>query len=218
MVVADSEKVQSERAHRHSVLKRCTVYKLLTLTTIFIGLFAVMRIFMPIVLSSSFFEYSVYFYLTEIGIAGFLVIRTISQLVYDLIIDTSESQARSARSIIVIAGYLIVIAVAVAIVAQNPEVTVVIGTVTGIVLGVSMQSLIGNAIAGMVLAITRPFRIGDTITVFGSTGKVYNIGLLYTVMTTAAEGNTVLVPNTSLLTTPIVKERRTNVQASSEAS
>jgi small-conductance mechanosensitive channel len=217
MVIADSEKVKSERAHRHRVLKRCTIYKLVTLTAVFVGLFAIMRIFMPIVLSS-FFEYSIYFYVAEIGVAGFLIIRTISQLVYELIIDTSESQARSARSIIVIAGYLIVIAVAVAMMAQNPAVAVVIGTVAGIVLGVAMQSLIGNAIAGMVLAITRPFRIGDTITVYGSTGKVYNIGLLYTIMATTAEGNTVLVPNTSLLTTPIVKERKKNVQASSEAS
>jgi small conductance mechanosensitive channel len=217
MVIADSEKVKNERAQRHSVLKRCTIYKLITLTAIFVGLYALMRIFMPIVLSSSYFEYSIYFYIAVIGVAGFLVIRTISQLVYDLIADTSESQARSARSVIVIAGYLIVIAVVIAMMAQNPAVAVVIGTVAGIVLGLAMQSLIGNAIAGMVLAITRPFRIGDTVTVFGSTGKVYNIGLLYTIMTTTAEGNTILVPNTSLLTTPIVKERKTSVQTSSEA-
>jgi small conductance mechanosensitive channel len=215
MTIADSKNVQS-RAYRHRVLKRCTVYKLITLTAIFAGLFVVMNIFVPS-LPVYYSQYSVYFYLAELGVAGFLVVRTISKLVYGLIVDTSESQARSARSMIVIAGYLVIVAVAISIMAANPTVTVVIGTVTGIILGISLQSLIGNAIAGMVLAIARPFRIGDSITVFGNTGRVYDTGLLFTTLT-ATEGKTVLVPNTLLLTTAIVKEKRSNVQASGEAA
>src|SRR5581483_6931502 len=204
MTVADSRNMQG-RIRRRRLLKRCTIYELVTLTAIFVGLFVVMSIFMPS-LPASYSQYSLYFYLAELGVAGFFVVRTISTLIYGLISDTSESQARSARSMIVIAGYLVMVAIAISIMAANPTVTVVIGTVSGIILGVSMQSLIGNAIAGMVLAITRPFRIGDTITVFDSTGRVYDIGLLYTTLT-AEEGKTILVPNTSLLTTAIIKER-----------
>jgi small conductance mechanosensitive channel len=215
MTVADGKRMQS-RAYRHRVLKRCTIYELVTLTAIFAGLFIVMNSFMPL-LPPYYSQYSVYFYLAELGIAGFFVIRTISKLVCRLIVDTSESQARSARSMIVIAGYLVVVAIAISIMAASPTVTVVIGTVSGLILGVSLQSLIGNAIAGMVLAITRPFRIGDNITVFGETGRVYDIGLLYTTLT-AAEGRIVLVPNTSLLTTAIVKEKRSNTQTSGEAA
>jgi len=145
------------------------------------------------------------------------VIRTISKRLYGLIADTSESQVRSTRGMIVIAGYLAMVAIAISIMAADRTATVVIRAVSGIILGVSIQSLIGNAIAGMVLAITRPFRIGDIITVFGNTGKVYDIGLLYTTMT-AEEGMIVLVPNTSLLTTAIVKEKRANTRASGEAA
>jgi small conductance mechanosensitive channel len=215
MTIADSKNVQS-RVYRRRVLKRCTIYKLVTLTAIFAGLFVVMNIFVPS-LPPYYSQYGVYFYLAELGIAGFLAVRTISKMVYGLFVDTSESQARSARSMIVIAGYLVMVAIAISIMAANPTVTVVIGTVTGIILGVSLQSLIGNAIAGMVLAITRPFRIGDSITVFGNTGRVYDIGLLFTTLT-ATEGRTVLVPNTLLLTTAIVKEKRSNVQAPGEAA
>jgi small conductance mechanosensitive channel len=215
MTIADSKNVQN-RAYRHRVLKRCTVYKLATLTAIFVGLFVVMNIFMPI-LPPYYSQYSTYFYLIELGIGSFLVIRTISKLVYGLLLDTSDSQARSARSMIVIAGYLVVIAIAISIMAANPTVTVVIGTISGIILGVSLQSLIGNAIAGMVLAITRPFKIGESITIFGNTGRVYDIGLLFTTLT-AKEGKTVLVPNTLLLTTAIVKENRSSVQTSSETA
>jgi len=215
MTIADSKRMQS-RAYRHRVLKRCTLYKLVTLTAIFAGLFIVLNIFMPH-LPSRYSQYSLYFYLAELAIAGFFVMRIISKLVYGLIVDTSESQARSARSMIIITGYLVMVAIAISIMAANPTVTVVLGTVTGIILGVSLQSLIGNAIAGMVLAVTRPFRIGDSITVFGYTGNVYDIGLLYTTLT-GAEGRIILVPNTSLLTTAIVKEKRSNLHAPGEAA
>jgi small conductance mechanosensitive channel len=46
------------------------------------------------------------------------------------------------------------------------------------VVGFASQNLIGNMIAGIYLALTRPFKIGNMITVFGNSGKVYDIGLL----------------------------------------
>lgn len=194
------------RRHRIKIIGRCAAYRLLLLSAILIAIFVFTETFLPILLST-YAEYSLYIYLAELGVAGFLVIRTISRLVYALARDSSPSQARSARSMIVIVGYLIVVAIAISLIAQNPTVTVVIGTVTGIILGVSLQSLIGNAVAGLVLAMTRPFRIGDRITVFGNTGDVYDVGLLYTTLVTT-EGNTVLAPNSSLLTTPVLKEKR----------
>ncbi|HEX6280737.1 MAG TPA: mechanosensitive ion channel domain-containing protein [Nitrososphaera sp.] len=57
-------------------------------------------------------------------------------------------------------------------------------TITGIALAISIQSVIGDAIAGMVLAIVRPFKILDTITIFGITGSVRDIGLLYVRLST----------------------------------
>ena len=217
MAIVGNTNATRERAWRNKVLKRSLIYTLVSVTVIFAALFVAMNIFIPIIMPLYNSQYSMYFALVELGIGGFFVIRTLSRAAYRLIADTSESQARTARSMVLIGGYLVVIAIAVALMAQNPAVTVVIGTVTGIVLGVAMQSLIGNAIAGMVLAIVRPFKIGDTITVFGNTGKVYDIGLLYTTMTTP-EGKTILVPNTSLLTTSIIKERVSNLQAPSETA
>lgn len=185
------------------------------LAVIFLTIFFITETFVPLLLAS-YGDYIVYFYLAELAIAGYFVIRTISQLVYGLVDDTSSSQARSARSTIVIAGYLLIVAIAISILAQNPTVTVVIGTVTGIVLGVSMQSLIGNAVAGLVLSLTRPFRIGDRITVFGNEGEIYDIGLLYTTLVTD-DGDTILAPNSALLTTPITRVRRHSRPASGRA-
>src|SRR6185503_9178700 len=98
-----------------------------------------------------------------------------------------ETQARSARSIIRIGGMLIILAVIVVMLARDPYITLTVTTITGIALAISVQSVIGNAIAGMVLAIVRPFKIGQMITVFGITGTVRDIGLLYVRLTTSQE-------------------------------
>jgi small-conductance mechanosensitive channel len=62
----------------------------------------------------------------------------------------------------------------------------------------------------MVLAIVRPFKIGDTITIFGITGSVRDIGLLYIQSSTIQDKKTVLVPNGTMLGTAIVKEKLQN--------
>jgi small-conductance mechanosensitive channel len=66
--------------------------------------------------------------------------------------------------------------------------------------------VIGNLIAGMYLTLARPFKIEDNITVLGptgQTGRVADIGLLYSGLRMDT-GDSVLVPNTLLITTSIV--------------
>jgi small conductance mechanosensitive channel len=74
--------------------------------------------------------------------------------------------------------------------------------------------VIGNMIAGMYLTITRPFKIEDRITVLGNSGKVADIGLLYSGLKLDT-GDTVLVPNTLLITTSIIlrEEKKSNLPA-----
>lgn len=59
------------------------------------------------------------------------------------------------------------------------------------------------------LAIVRPFKIGNTITIFGITGSVRDIGLLlYVWLSTIQDKKTVLAPNGTMLGAAIVKERK----------
>lgn len=95
------------------------------------------------------------------------------------------------------------IAIIVSFLSQNAIVAASIGTISGIVVGFASQNLIGNMIAGIYLALTRPFKIGDMITVFGNSGKVYDIGLLNCDLL-MKNGDIVRAPSSSLLTTPIV--------------
>jgi small-conductance mechanosensitive channel len=53
-------------------------------------------------------------------------------------------------------------------------------SVIGIVVGLAAQRTLGNFIAGVMIALTQPLRLGDRVTVAGVEGTVEEIGLVYT--------------------------------------
>ena len=69
--------------------------------------------------------------------------------------------------------------------------------VLGLVVGFAARATLANAVAGVLLAITQPIRIGDTITFDGKTGVVEDIRLTYTHIA-ADDGRRVIVPNERL--------------------
>ncbi len=147
-----------------------------------------------------------YLQVSEVAIVGFLAIHTISKISYSLSISYSEQTAKSIRSLIRIAGSIIVIAVGIAYLSQDPVVAASISTISGLVIGFAASNLIGNVIAGIYLAITRPFRIGDRIKVFNGDGRVSDIGLLYTRLL-LDNGDEMLASNSSMMTTNIILKK-----------
>jgi len=144
-----------------------------------------------------------YIQVGEVALVGFLAIHTISKISYGLSISYSEQTAKSIRSLIRIAGSIIVIAVAISYLSQDPVVAASISTISGLVIGFAASNLIGNIIAGIYLAITRPFIIGDRIKVFNGDGRVSDIGLLYTRLL-LDNGDEMLASNSSMVTTNII--------------
>jgi small-conductance mechanosensitive channel len=69
--------------------------------------------------------------------------------------------------------------------------------VLGLVVGFAARGTLANAVAGVLLAITQPIRIGDSITFEGSTGTVEDIRLTYTYIA-REDGTRVIVPNERL--------------------
>ena len=60
--------------------------------------------------------------------------------------------------------------------------------------GLAVQGLLSNYSAGLNIVITRPFVVGDTITVQGVTGVVNEIKLAYTILEDE-DGVIILIPN-----------------------
>jgi small conductance mechanosensitive channel len=119
-----------------------------------------------------------YIQVGEVALVGFLAIYTISKISYGFSISYSEQTAKSIRSLIRVAGSIIVVTVAISYLSQDPVVAASISTISILVIGFAASNLIGNIIAVIYLEITRPFRIGDRIKVFNGDGRVNDIGLL----------------------------------------
>lgn len=102
---------------------------------------------------------------------------------------------------------IIVIGVALAL-AQFPSVKRVAtgvlasSAVLGLVVGFAARQTLANAIAGILLAITQPIRIGDLVTFEDDTGVVEDVRLTYTYIR-CDDGRRVVVPNERLAQTPI---------------
>jgi len=80
-------------------------------------------------------------------------------------------------------------------------------SVVGIVLGLSLQDILKNFLAGIWVLVERPFRIGDTIEVGGYSGVVEEITFRTTLLRTA-DAQQVIVPNGTFMTSSVVNLTR----------
>lgn len=69
--------------------------------------------------------------------------------------------------------------------------------ITAAVVGFAARQTLANAIAGILLAVVQPIRIGDLVTFEGETGTVEDVGLTYTWLRTGADAR-IVIPNERL--------------------
>ena len=74
--------------------------------------------------------------------------------------------------------------------------------VLGLVVGFAARQTLANMVAGILLAVTQPIRVGDTVTVADSTGRVDDLTLSYTYIDTG-DGRLMVVPNEQVLSAPV---------------
>jgi small-conductance mechanosensitive channel len=74
--------------------------------------------------------------------------------------------------------------------------------VLGLIIGFAARQTLANAIAGIMLAITQPIRIGDLVTFEDETGEVEDVRLTYTYIR-LDDGRRLIVPNERLASSSI---------------
>ncbi len=89
--------------------------------------------------------------------------------------------------------------------------------VVGLVLGFAAQKILANPLAGILLAITQPIRIGDSVTIEDETGRVADLTLSHTFVDTG-DGRLVIVPNETVVTNVVVNRSTGNLSAPVKAS
>jgi len=89
--------------------------------------------------------------------------------------------------------------------------------VLGLVIGFAARATLANAVAGVLLAITQPIRVGDLVTFSKETGIVEDVRLAYTTIR-LDNGRRLVVPNEKLVQNPVenhtVVDPRVQVEAS----
>lgn len=79
--------------------------------------------------------------------------------------------------------------------------------VFSLILGLAMQQTIGNIMNSFMLAVDRPFEVGDRIEVDGVLGSVVSVGVLSTKLLTREE-KLVVIPNNTLIDSTLVNHAR----------
>jgi small conductance mechanosensitive channel len=79
--------------------------------------------------------------------------------------------------------------------------------IMGVTLGFALQDVAKNFVAGILLLITQPFELGDTISVSDYTGTVLAINLRSTEMT-EVDGRFLIIPNADIFVSPIINFSR----------
>jgi len=70
--------------------------------------------------------------------------------------------------------------------------------VVGVGLGLAMQGVLGNVVAGLTIIFTRPFRVGEYIDLLGEEGQVASIDLFTTTLT-HPDRSRVVIPNRKIV-------------------
>lgn len=89
--------------------------------------------------------------------------------------------------------------------------------VLGLVLGLAARQILANPLAGILLAVTQPIRIGDTVTIAEETGRVDDLTLSHTFIDTG-DGRLVIVPNETVVTSVVVNRSTGDLSAPVMAS
>lgn len=141
----------------------------------------------------------------QIAAAASIVVMLIVLVVVDRVLrgrlgTAADTRLRFLRRLIDAAIVLIGVSIALSQFAALDRIAATLLTSSAIaaaVIGFAARQTLANAIAGLLLAITQPLRLGDLVTIEGESGTVEDIRLTYTWLRTATDAR-VIVPNERL--------------------
>jgi len=137
---------------------------------------------------------------------AFWVARTVRVLLRDEVLPKMELPRGVGNSISSLSYYaVILVGLMVALAAagfETSQFALIFGAL-GIGIGLGLQNVVNNFVSGLILMFERPIQPGDVVEVSGTSGKVREIGMRATTLTTF-EGADVVVPNGTLLSEKLI--------------
>jgi small-conductance mechanosensitive channel len=114
---------------------------------------------------------------------------------------STRTRLRVLRRVLLLAIFLVLVALALSQFTELKRLATGIlasTAVLGLIIGFAAQHTIANMVAGVQLAVSQPFRIGDRISFEERDGRVTDITLSYTYVD-PGDGSSVVIPNQLLV-------------------
>lgn len=153
-----------------------------------------MRLGDPILFGISLLDFIMFLLVLIIGI---VVARIVAGSVKNhlLKLKAGELLAEFMGRILRIVLYIFVIGVALGFLGVNVGAALVsISVVMGFVLGFALGDTLSNFAAGFMIAITKPFKVGDYVDVAGQSGSIKSVGISITELNTP-DNKHIIIPN-----------------------
>ena len=137
---------------------------------------------------------------------AFWVAKTVRFILQDEVLPKMSLPRGVANSVSSLSYYvLVMLGLVVALAAAGFEMSqlaIVVGAL-GVGIGFGLQNVVNNFVSGLILMFERPIQPGDVVEITGTSGKVREIGMRATTLTTF-EGADVVVPNGVLLNEKLI--------------
>ena len=144
---------------------------------------------------------------------AFWVAKTVRLLLHDEVLPRMSLPRGVANSVSSLSYYALLLAgLFTALAAAGFEVSqlaIVVGAL-GVGIGFGLQNVVNNFVSGLILMFERPIQPGDVVEITGTSGKVREIGMRATTLTTF-EGADVVVPNGTLLSEKLINWTLSNM-------
>lgn len=135
--------------------------------------------------------------LVAVGL-GYFIVNSVARFIYwSMRMRHAHSTAAAVMNITKIIGVGALVAAIAGGVAGGAA-GVALGGFIGLIVGFASQQVLGQAMAGLFVLLTRPLKIGDTVVIGGDEGVVEDVSTLFTTIV-KTDGVKVLIPNNSIL-------------------
>ena len=138
------------------------------------------------------------------GVFGVACVRSLASATYQSVAARrGQGLAATSRVVLTASGYVVCVLLVLALLSLPVQHILVSGAITGVVVGIAAQQSLGNAFAGLVLLVARPFTVGDPVSIQGGSlggpydGVATDVGLIFTTLDT--EAGPVKLPNSGVL-------------------
>ncbi|MEZ0310924.1 MAG: DUF3772 domain-containing protein [Myxococcota bacterium] len=108
-------------------------------------------------------------------------------------------------------GFVGAVLMAVAYLGVSLDKVALIASALSVGVGFGLQAIISNFVSGLILLVERPIKVGDLVNVSGTTGDVKKISVRATEIL-LGDGSTYVVPNSDLISKPVVNKTRLGVR------